>query len=68
MLWSASVEGMADLTSYFNHVIALYTGIQTVPHVHFKWGRLLKQARTANYSPGCPSIASEELTMTIQGG
>ena len=44
MFWSPSFDGMADLTPYFNHVIASYTGIQTVPHVQVKWGRLLRQA------------------------
>ena len=44
MFWSPSFGGMADLTPYFNHVIASYTGIQTVPHVQVKWGRLLRQA------------------------
>ena len=33
MFWSPSFDGKADLTPYFNHVIASYTGIQTVPHV-----------------------------------
>ena len=45
MFWSPSFDGMADLTPYFNHVIASYTGIQTVPHVQVKWGRLLRQAQ-----------------------
>ena len=38
MFWSPSFDGKADLTPYFNHVIASYTGIQTVPHVQVKWG------------------------------
>ena len=42
MFWSPSFDGMADLTPYFNHVIASYTRIQTVPHVLVKWGRLLR--------------------------
>ncbi len=52
MFWSPSFDGMADLTPYFNHVIASYTGIQTVPHVQVKWGRLLRQAQ---YSPLRPT-------------
>ena len=47
MFWSPSFDGMADLTPYFNHVIASYNGIQTVPHVQVKWGRLLRQAQLA---------------------
>ena len=49
MFWSPSFDGMADLTPYFNHVIASYTGIQTVPHVQVKWGRLLRQAQSRTF-------------------
>ena len=45
MFWSPSFDGMADLTPYFNHVIASYHGIQNVPHVQVKWGGLLRQAQ-----------------------
>ena len=36
MFWSPSFDGMADLTPYFTHVIASYTGIQTVLYVQVK--------------------------------
>ena len=49
MFWSPSFDGMADLTPYFNHVIASYNGIQTVPHVQVKWGRLLRQAQLRTF-------------------
>ena len=51
MFWSPSFDGMADLTPYLNHVTASYTGIQTVPHVQIKWGRLLRHAQYCTLRP-----------------
>ena len=55
MFWSPSFDGMADLTPYFNHVIASYNGIQNVPHVQVKWGRLLRQAQFSLIRPTFPA-------------